>query len=71
MTDIFRQTHRPLSEDEAAAVADVKDIAGELLTVLNTNMSSAWVSSERQRYYALAVTNLEQAVMWAVKGMTL
>jgi hypothetical protein len=63
MADVTRQTYRQLSDDEKRAMADLK-AAGE-----------AYISAIEKlcpggRERALAVTNAEQSVMWAVKGLT-
>lgn len=62
MTDVFRQTYTPLSDERKAAVQIVKEKAQELYDLLETQPQS--------REMSLAKTNLEQAIMWAVKSMT-
>lgn len=69
MTDTFRKEYKPLTDEQKADVEAVKDQADTLLTHLN-GIVLAEERSERSRCIALAKTNLEQAVMWAVKGIT-
>lgn len=66
---IFRGTYRELSEEEKNVIADIKDRAEELYGVID-NYAGQQSAGLMQRYYALAKTNLEEAVMWAVKGIT-
>jgi len=63
MSDIFRiAPFTPLSEEKAAAVYTTKKLAQELLAHLDT--------CENSREKSLAITKLEECVMWAVKGIT-
>ena len=64
----FRKTYRQLSEAEQEHVEQIKDsaLALELLIVGRNGPKN----SEQARHIALAMTNLEQAVMWAVKAYT-
>jgi hypothetical protein len=61
MADPFRLEHRTLSDEEQDAVALIKRKAGELLDVMQ--------ATGEGRELALAVTKLEECVMWAVKGI--
>lgn len=67
--DTFRKFPTPLSEEQKERVFMCKDFAD----ILNEHFD-LWVPkeerSERSRCMAIARTNLEQAVMWAVKGLT-
>lgn len=58
-SDIFRKEYRPLSEDEKEFILEIKTRAVALEMLFNNS-----------RYGALARTNLEQSVMWAIKGVT-
>lgn len=60
-TNTFRTTHRELTPEEKADVEAIKVKAEEI---------EAIVQKRGSRHSALAMTNLEQAVMWAVKGVT-
>lgn len=62
MADEFRSTYRTLTAEEQRLMLDVKDKAQGLYDVLQR--------CTQDRLIALAKTNLEQAVMWAVKGIT-
>lgn len=66
--DMFRQERRELSATEAAMLRDVKSVASELGTLI-LNMQRAGHPAQG-RYQSLALTALEQCVMWAVKGIT-
>jgi hypothetical protein len=59
----FRKEYKPLDETQKARIEQIKDEAAKLYE------SFDWALAD-QRMIALAKTNLEQAVMWAVKGIT-
>jgi hypothetical protein len=58
----FRPQHRPLSKDEQLLNEALKDKATELEALI--------MRLPPGRYGALALTALEEAVMWAVKELT-
>jgi hypothetical protein len=62
MSDPFREEYRVLSTEEKLAIRSIKAAAGRMLADLE--------NVPDPRYKALAVTSLEQCVMWAVKGIT-
>lgn len=62
MTDTMRQKYRELTVPEANRMYQIKDIAGDLHDMIDECGES--------RELSLAKTNLEQAVMWAVKHIT-
>ena len=65
-TNIFRSVYKELSEEQKKHIDDVKDKANELYHLLpKTDGRGA------NREVAVAITKLEEAVMWAVKGMTI
>ncbi|MGV8987780.1 MAG: DUF7681 family protein [Cypionkella sp.] len=57
-----RHTYRVLSDDEKAQMVALKDLGAAFITKCN--------EVGKSRELALAVTNAEQAVMWAVKHVT-
>ena len=57
-----RHTYRVLSDDEKAQMVALKDIGAAFITKCQEIGAS--------RELALAITNAEQAVMWAVKHVT-
>ena len=59
---IFRQDYRELTEAEKGAIVQIKDTTEDLWQLFGTAGSS--------REIAIAKTKLEEAVMWAVKGLT-
>jgi hypothetical protein len=61
--DIFRIHDQPLDLDKKGAINEIKENAMLLYDLINTCEGDA-------HCLALAKTNLEQAVMWAVKGIT-
>lgn len=67
--DVFRKDYGTLTDKQKDAVLDLKTVAQGLLTVMNVSVPSE-ERSERSRCMAIARTNLEQAIMWAVKGVT-
>lgn len=60
--DTFRTTYRELSDEEKSRMGAVKDKAEELLQLMNAEPDG--------RYKSMAVTALEQSVMWMVKQIT-
>lgn len=68
MTDVFRKEYKQLTDDQKIEIELIKNKADELLHEFNmcTNMQL----NPDPRMIALAKTNLEQAVMWAVKAIT-
>lgn len=68
MTDTFRKEYRPLSEQQKELIELIKDRAESLLSAFNEYVNFEIAVDARQM--ALAKTNLEQAIMWAVKAIT-
>jgi len=67
MSDTFRKEYKQLDPLQKDSILMIKEKAEELLDTfesLNANMSID------ARSMALAKTNLEQSVMWAVKAIT-
>lgn len=62
MDNRFRRTYRQLSEKEISAMNNIKDKAEELAVLFDNEPNS--------RYRSLAMTKLEESVMWMVKGIT-
>lgn len=73
-SDVFHPVYRELSGEEKDLMAKVKEKALELYELLvlvqYPNESSEPKASSNGREVALAKTKLEEAVMWAVKGIT-
>ena len=63
--DIFRKTYQPTNKIQQALITDIKNAATELIDLF------VRVDGEYDtRCGYLARTKLEEAVMWAVKGVT-
>ena len=62
--DIFRKEYKPLNDIQKNRIIQIKNDAEKLLD------SIEWAVNLDARCMALAKTNLEQAVMWAVKAIT-
>lgn len=58
----FRPKYRALTDDEKALHDDLKDKAAELEALFG--------KVKPGRYNSLAITSLEQSVMWIVKELT-
>ena len=58
----FRPKYRPLTDEEKALHDQLKDKASEL--------EALFAKVKPGRYNALAITSLEQAIMWIVKELT-
>lgn len=63
--DVFRKEYKPLSDAQKAQMEMIKEMAQELWDVIDANSTP-----DNGRMMAVAKTNLEQAIMWAVKGLT-
>lgn len=57
-----RKEYRVLSEEEKAKVDSIKDAGTKLLEAIQ--------ATGHNRHNSLAITRVEEAVMWAVKGLT-
>ena len=57
-----RHTYRVLSDAEKQQMVEIKDLGAALIAKFN--------EVGKSREMALAITNAEQAVMWAVKHVT-
>ena len=64
-TNIFRSVYKELSEADKKHIEDVKNKASELWHLFPKDGDRGI-----NREVALAITKLEEVVMWAVKGMT-
>jgi hypothetical protein len=62
VNNTVRHQYRVLSEEEKVKMAEIKDIGQEFLDYLTL--------LPQGRETSLARTKLEEAVMWAVKGLT-
>jgi hypothetical protein len=69
MADTFRKTFTELDADQKSFMFQVKDEAEKLLNTMNQAVPLE-EHSERSRCMAIARTQLETAIMWAVKGIT-
>ena len=58
----FRPTYRALTEEEKRLHDEIKDCAQKLELVIDRLPKS--------REQSLAMTKLEEAIMWAIKGLT-
>jgi hypothetical protein len=66
MADVTRAIHRELTDRERSDVLRVK-AAGEVFLAA---LDQVQPEGRNQREIALARTKVEEAVMWAVKGIT-
>ena len=62
VNNVVRHEYRVLSEDEKRQLKAVKDAALDFINLVET--------LEPSRERSLAVTKIEEACMWAVKGIT-
>lgn len=62
MQDTFRKIHNPLTSTQMEMMNKIADTAELLLAVYKENPQT--------REMSLAITNLEQSVMWARKSVT-
>lgn len=66
--NVFRKVYRQLNENEKAYLEALKDKAQELYDLIDMGCPMQEVPRSREK--SLAFTNLEQAIMWAVKDIT-
>lgn len=64
MTDIFRKEYVPLNDVKKKLISNIKEDAQKLYDSIEASLGAD------ARMLALAKTNLEQSVMWAVKAIT-
>lgn len=67
--DTFRKEYTPLTEAQTEHMNIIKNTAELLLEAFN-NAVPADERSERSRCMAVARTQLETTIMWAVKAVT-
>lgn len=67
--DTFRKEYKPLSEKQEADMGNIKSEAEVLLDAMNKAVDPS-ERSEASRCMNVARTNLEQAIMWAIKAVT-
>jgi len=60
---IFRTNYKKLTEEEIQHIEAIKNEADKLYALINGEYS-------KNRETSLALTKLEECVMWAVKGCT-
>lgn len=65
--DVFRYDHRDLSPNEKGWVHSVKDQAD---TLLQSVIDVSYEYPDADRELKIARVKIEEAVMWAVKGIT-
>lgn len=63
MEDVMRKQSRALTEDDVFAINAVKDAGNAFVATLKE-------FAKPSRELSLAITNAEQSVMWAIKGIT-
>lgn len=64
MSDIFRKEYKALDESVKSRMEQIKNDAEKLWESID------WAPHADARMIALAKTNLEQSVMWAIKAIT-
>ena len=69
MTDTFRKTYTKLSDEQVEQMGSLKEKAEELEALFNS-VSPVGERSESARCMAIARTNLETSIMYAVKSAT-
>ena len=62
-----RHTYRALTDHEKAVMSAIKTDGQNLIDTFET-LRKTTPNSARQ--YSIAITKMEEAVMWAVKGLT-
>lgn len=62
VNNTMRHQYKVLSDEEKAQMLKIKDLGLEFITYLNSFGS--------KREFSVAITHMETAVMWGVKGIT-
>jgi hypothetical protein len=65
MIDTFRKKYKPISDEQKIQINLIKGIAELLEEAFNES-----TTSDNGREMAIAKTQLETSIMWAVKGIT-
>ena len=65
-----RHQYRQLSENEKIDMVAIKDAGADFIRHIDTVASHYTDDNRPSRELALARTKIEEAVMWAVKGIT-
>lgn len=68
--DTFRKEYKPLTEEQKTQMELIKTKAEELMRVLDLNTPLPGVNGVAGRCMSIAKTELETAIMWAIKGVT-
>lgn len=68
MSNTFRKQYRQLTVGEKEHIEQIKDAAERLERLIDPMQVSHL--HENARYLKLAITALEESVMWATKGLT-
>lgn len=70
MSEIRVKPNFQLNEKQAELKAQIADKAQELLDLIQSTHTVYDKGVKGERETAIAITNLEQSVMWGVKGAT-
>jgi hypothetical protein len=70
MTSIFRPEYRQLDDFEKKKIEDIKACAEAMLAAMCRSPGGFMYPYGDNKYHSQAVIKLEEAVMWAVKGVT-
>lgn len=62
VNNTVRHTYRVLTNAEKATMVEIKDLAAKFIDLID--------ATGQGREYSLAKTKVEEACMWAVKGLT-
>lgn len=62
---VFRKEYKPLTDAQKSVVSAIKDQA----SILYDCLINCPIHHDA-RHMAIAITNLEQSIMWAVKAVT-
>lgn len=62
VNNAVRHQYRVLSDAEKARMVEIKDLAAQFIALIDDTGTG--------REYSLAKTKVEEACMWAVKGLT-
>jgi hypothetical protein len=70
VNNAVRHQYRVLTEEEKAQVSKLKDMGQAFIEACEEIRGQPAAANSNRREFALAITKTEEAVMWAVRGVT-
>ena len=71
MSDVMRSEYRELSSTEKAQIAELKHMGENFCNLVDSLKPWFVLNHENEERFLRAKTRMEEAVFWAVKGVTM